>query len=418
MRYIKGKRAAAATVCLMMILGVMLCGCYEQASRPLVKLSVWWSDDGDRELVAEIIEEFKKEHEKEALFEITVSRESVMNLRGTVLANPEAAADIFMFADDQFDALKNAGALLEISENTDRVILENGGRENGACRCAMYEDKLYAYPLTMGNGYFLYYNSAYFDEEDIKSLDRILDKAAANGRKMTIDFSSGWYIYSFFKGAGLTLEMNEDGLTSTCNWNAVDTPYRGVDVAETMLRTATHEGFVSCDDQGFQDGVKNGTIIAGINDPWNAEMVRQAWGNDFAAARLPACTIAGDSVQMCSFSGYKLVGINPHSENSEWAMQLAEKLTSEEMQRRRFEMVGECPSNVNAAVSKEVQDSPAVAALLAQSEYAYAQRVAESYWHASYIFGITMAGGNSDHQDLQTLLDQMTREITGENETD
>ena len=60
----------------------------------------------------------------------------------------------------------------------------------------------------------------------------------------------------------------------------------------------------------------------------------------------------------------------------------------------------------------------AVAALLAQSEYAYAQRVAESYWHASYIFGITMAGGNSDHQDLQTLLDQMTREITGENETD
>lgn len=341
-----------------------------------------------------------------------------MNLRGTVLANPEAAADIFMFADDQFDALKNAGALLEISENTDRVILENGGRENGACRCAMYEDKLYAYPLTMGNGYFLYYNSAYFDEEDIKSLDRILDKAAANGRKMTIDFSSGWYIYSFFKGAGLTLEMNEDGLTSTCNWNAVDTPYRGVDVAETMLRTATHEGFVSCDDQGFQDGVKNGTIIAGINGPWNAEMVRQAWGNDFAAARLPACTIAGDSVQMCSFSGYKLVGINPHSENSEWAMKLAEKLTSEEMQRRRFEMVGECPSNVNAAVSKEVQDSPAVAALLAQSEYAYAQRVAESYWHASYIFGITMAGGNSDHQDLQTLLDQMTREITGENETD
>ena len=129
MRYIKGKRAAAATVCLMMILGVMLCGCYEQASRPLVKLSVWWSDDGDRELVAEIIEEFKKEHEKEALFEITVSRESVMNLRGTVLANPEAAADIFMFADDQFDALKNAGALLEISENTDRVILETAGEK-------------------------------------------------------------------------------------------------------------------------------------------------------------------------------------------------------------------------------------------------------------------------------------------------
>lgn len=412
------RKKTAAVVCLMMILGAALCGCQRQNQRPTVKLSIWWSDDGDRELVEEIIEAFQEEYEKEALFEITVSKESVMNLKGTVLANPEAAADIFMFADDQFDALKDAGALLEITENTEQIILQNGGSDNGACRCAMNQDKLYAYPLTTGNGYFLYYNSAYFTDEDIKNLDRILDKAAQSGKKMTIDYSSGWYLYSFFKGAGLTLEVKEDGQTNVCNWNAVDTPYRGVDVAETMLRTARHEGFISCDDQGFLDGVRNGTIIAGINGPWNAEAVRQAWGDDFAAAKLPSCTIAGDSVQMCSFSGYKLVGVNPHSENSEWAMKLAEKLTGEEMQRRRFELVGECPSNVSAASSKAVQDSPAVAALLAQSEYAYAQRVAESYWHASYIFGITMAGGNSDHQDLQELLDQMTREITGENETD
>lgn len=77
----RGKRAAAAAVCLLMILGVVLCGCREQASRPLVTLSVWWSDDGDRELVEEMIEAFQKEHEKEALFEITVSKESVMNLK-------------------------------------------------------------------------------------------------------------------------------------------------------------------------------------------------------------------------------------------------------------------------------------------------------------------------------------------------
>lgn len=418
MHHIKGRRVLAAAICMAMILGVVLCGYIQQVSRPLVKLSVWWSDDGDRELVEKMIEEFKEEHEKEAVFEITVSRESVMNLKTTVLSNPGTAADIFMFADDQFDALRKAGALLEITENTEQIISQNGGSENGACRCAMYEDKLYAYPLTTGNGYFLYYNSAYFDEEDIGSLDRILDIAAANGRKMTIDYSSGWYIYSFFKGAGLTLEMNADGETNICNWNAADTPYRGVDVAETMLRTALHEGFVSCDDQGFLDGVRNGTIIAGINGPWNAEAVRQVWGNDFAAARLPICTIAGNSVQMCSFSGYKLVGVNPHSEESGWAMKLAEKLSSEEMQRRRFELVGECPSNVNAAAARVVMDSPAVAALLAQSEYAYAQRVGESYWHASYIFGITIAGGNSDHQNLQTLLDQMTREIIEGNEAD
>lgn len=168
------KKALAAAVCAAMVSGVALCGYSERNARPLVRLSVWWSDDGDRELVEEIIEEFQEEHETEALFEITVSKESVMNLKGTVLANPEAAADIFMFADDQFDALRNAGALLEVTENTEQVILRNGGRENGACRCVMFEDKLYAYPLTMGNGYFLYYNSAYLENFGLSNIKKEL----------------------------------------------------------------------------------------------------------------------------------------------------------------------------------------------------------------------------------------------------
>ena len=36
---------------------------------------------------------------------------------------------------------------------------------------------MYAYPLTADNGYFLYYNKAYFSEEDVQSLDRILELA-------------------------------------------------------------------------------------------------------------------------------------------------------------------------------------------------------------------------------------------------
>ena len=36
---------------------------------------------------------------------------------------------------------------------------------------------LYAYPLTADNGYFLYYNKAYFSEEDIQSLERMLELA-------------------------------------------------------------------------------------------------------------------------------------------------------------------------------------------------------------------------------------------------
>lgn len=378
---------------------------------PAVKLSVWWSDDGDRELITGIIEEFKREHSKEAEFEITVSTENITTCKETVLANPEAAADIYMFADDQFEALWRAGVLLDISENTKDIIADNGGEDSGACRAAMRGEKLYAYPLTAGNGYFLYYNSEYFTDGDVKSLDRILEISSGNGKKTAIDYSSGWYIYSFFKGAGLELGRNEDGKSNYCNWNASDTKYTGADVARAMLDIAASDGFISCDDTGFQKGVKDGSIIAGINGAWNAETVKEAWGDNFAAAKLPCYTLAGDSVQMCSFSGYKLLGINSYSEEKIWAMKLAQRLSDEDTQIKRFEIIGECPSNVNAASSDTVKASPSLSALFEQSQFAYTQSVADTFWNPAYIFGITIAGGNPDDQDIQKLLDKMVKEI-------
>lgn len=388
------------------------CAGKENGELPVVKLSVWWSDEEDRELIDGRIQAFQEEYADEAVFEITVSKENVMNVRETVLNNVNTAADVYMFADDQFEALRQGGALLEISEDVQTVIDANGGEANGACQAAMYDGKLYAYPLAAGNGYFLYYNKAYYTQEDIKSFDRLLEIAAENGKKMTMDYSSGWYIYSFFAGAGLELGLSADGMTNVCNWNAAGAKYRGVDVAEAMLAIAGHDGFISLDDQSFLNGVRNGTIIAGINGPWNAEAVRAAWGEDFGAAKLPCYTLAGESVQMGSFSGYKLLGVNPYSEHTDWAMKLAECLSDEEMQLGRFASIGECPSNMNAASSAEVQSSPVIAALSEQSQFAQAQHIADAYWNPSYIFGITIAGGNPDKQDLQTLLDNMVSEIT------
>lgn len=407
--------AVVSAACLM-----LLAGCAgDGANRlPPVKLSVWWSDGGDIELINEKINEFKEKYSDKAAFEITLSKESVLTVRETVLVKPQSAADVYMFADDQFDVLRGSGALLEITENVPDILAANGGAENGACRAVMHGGKLYGYPLTAGNGYFLYYNSEYFTAEDVKSLDRILEIAAENNKKMTIDYSSGWYIYSFFRGAGLELGLNSDGVSNFCNWNTADGKYTGADVAEAMLAIAKHRGFISCDDGGFKNGVKDGSIIAGINGPWNAETVKEAWGAGFAAAKLPCYTLSGDSVQMCSFSGYKLLGVNAYSENSYWAMKLAEYLSSEDTQKKRFELIGECPSNINAASSPVVKSAPAIAALSEQSQYAVSQNIADTYWNPTYIFGTTLAGGNPDNKDLQTLLDIMVRGITAEPSAD
>lgn len=389
----------------------------KESKIPTVKLSLW-VDSPNAEFFNDALEEFQKMYEDEAKFDFAVSVESEISNKETVLENIKGAADIYMFADDQLEELWRNDALLEITDDTDEIIDAVGGEENGAAVASMREGKLYAYPLTAGNGYFLYYNKEYFTEEDVKDLNSILDVAAANQKKFSMDFTSGWYLYSFFKAAGLELSGNEDGVSNSCNWNATDTTYSGVDVVNAMLEVAEHEGFLSCPDAAFLTGIEDGSIIAGVNGAWNADKVKAAWGDNYAATKMPECTIKGDSLQMWSFNGYKLVGINAYTKNPEWAMKLAKFITSEEMQLKRFENIGECPANQKVWNLEKVQQSPVIAALKEQERFGSVQNVADPFWNASCILGTTIAAKNGDNKDLQELLDDTVEKITAKPKED
>ena len=277
---------------------------------------------------------------------------------------------------------------------------------------ASVNDTLYAYPLTADNGYFLYYNKKYFSEEDIKSWDRMLDIAAMQNKKVSMEWSSGWYVYSLFGNTGLTVGLNNDGITNFCTWNSKDGQIKGIDVAEAMVNMAKHSGFVSADDAGFVEGVENGTIVAGVSGVWNAVAVEKAWGSGFGAAKLPAYTCAGQQIQMASFSGYKLIGVNAYSEQRQWAAKLAEWITNEQNQELRFSMRGQGLSNIKAAASEQVQSSPAIAALLEQSEFSCLQRIGGNYWEAVTAFTAEILEGNPSRVSLQEMLDTMVEGIT------
>lgn len=115
---------------------------------------------------------------------------------------------------------------------------------------------------------------------------------------------------------------------------------------------------------------------------------------------------------MASFSGCKLIGVNAYSQHPEWAARLAEWITNESNQRLRFELRGQGPSNINAANSPEVQDSPAIAALLAQSEFSQLQRVGGKFWDPVAAFAGSMAEGNPSGTPLQEQMDRMVEGVT------
>ena len=392
----------------------LLAACKEQDPLPeesqpgteTVSLTVWGAEE-DEALLEQIFTSFQAHYAGQADFRITYQPQSESNCKDALLGDLEGGADVFAFADDQVAALAAAGGLDPIA---DEMAIRSASLP-AAVEAASVGATLYAYPLTADNGYFLYYNKSYFSDEDVQSLERMLEVAAQAEKYVSMDWSSAWYVYAFFGNTGLEVGLNEDGLTNSCTWNSTDGPIRGVDVAQAMLGIAASPAFSNRPDGEFLRGVQDGSVIAGISGVWNAVAVQEAWGDDMGAAKLPVYTCAGQQVQMASFSGCKLIGVNAYSRHPDWAARLAEWITSEENQRLRFEVRGQGPANVNAANSPEVQSSPAIAALLEQSNYSQLQRVGGKFWDPVTAFATSMAQGNPSGASLQAQLDRMVEGV-------
>lgn len=372
-----------------------------------VDLVVWGAEE-DTELMAQIIQSFKTEYQGQADFQITFEVQGEAQCKDALLGGLEEGADVFTFADDQLHALAAAGALDPI-ENADEIRANN---LPSTVEAASVEDKLYAYPLTADNGYFLYYNKQYVSEEQAQTLDGILQATAANGKLFSMDWSSAWYVYSFFGNTGLEVGLNEDGITNYCTWNQADGAIRGVDVAQSMLNIANSPAFTNWTDEAFLSGIKNGSVAAGVSGVWNGVAITEVWGENTGAAKLPTYTCNGAQIQMASFSGCKLVGVNAYSEHPKWAARLAEWITNEKNQKLRFEMRGQGPSNSTVADSPEIQQSPAIAALLEQSEFSQLQRIGGKFWDPVSKFAGNMAAGNPSGQNLQEQLDEMAEGVS------
>ncbi len=395
------------TACFLVLLTACDASARDQDTGEPIALTVWGAEE-DEALLQAIFASFQTQYADQANFQITYQPQSESNCKDVLLADLEAGADVFAFADDQVAALAAAGGLDPLPEETS---VRNDALP-AAVEAASVGDTLYAYPLTADNGYFLYYNEAYFTQEDVQSLERILAVAAQAQKKVSMDWSSAWYVYTFFGNTGLEVGLNEDGLTNYCTWNSTSNPIRGVDVAQAMLNIAASPAFLNRPDDEFVQGVQSGTVIAGISGVWNAVDMEAAWGDNLGAAKLPTFTCAGEQVQMASFSGCKLIGVNAYSQQPEWAARLAEWITNEENQRLRFTMRGQGPANINAANSPEVQSSQAIAALLEQSNYSQLQRVGGKFWDPVAAFSDSMARGNPSGTSLQAQLDRLVQGVS------
>ncbi|MBP5732837.1 MAG: extracellular solute-binding protein [Lachnospiraceae bacterium] len=373
-------------------------------TKDTVQLTIWASEM-DQEFTQTLLDQFKSKYSS-VKFDFQLGIQSEAGAKDAVMADPTAAADVYAFADDQLIELINVKGLTEVSTAyTYDVATENS---TSSIAAASYNGKVYAYPMTGDNGYFMYYNSSIFSAEDMVSFDKMVEVAKQKG--VTIGYQKGgWYLHGFFdaEGTGHYADLQSDGSTS-CNWN----DQVGVDIANAIIQYAKDGVLVMADDSTAAEAFKAGTMGAVVSGTWAAQNFSDALGSNYAACIMPKFKAGGKEYQMTAYLGFKLIGVNPNSAYLPWAMLLAEYLTCEESQIARFQARQLGPSNVKAASSDAVLKDVAIAAISAQGAHGTLQRVGGNYWASSESLSDILISGNPDGPDVQKLLDDAVSGIT------
>lgn len=131
-------------------------------------------------------------------------------------------------------------------------------------------------------------------------------------------------------------------------------------------------------------------------------------------AKLPTINTGSADKQMKSFAGYKLYCVKSNTQYPVAAMTLADFLTNEENQIKRFEMRQLLPTNKTAASNEKVTSDATVAATLAQLEFGVAMPSVpkmSNFWTPTGAFTKDAFDGNIQAADMQAKLDSLVSDI-------
>ncbi len=304
---------------------------------------------------------------------------SEVELKGFLTLDIPGGADVFSFFDDQLSSLINAGALAKVEQFQQDVTERN---IPWTLDVATYENHLYAYPYTADNGIYLFYDKRYITQEDTFTLDTILEKATSCGSRVNIDQMGGWGMTMWFIPENT---LSWDGETQVITWNSAD----GVEAAEAMMSYYATNLIVDTNAlvptlflENNAGRIEQG-IVAAVSGYWQAPDIQDILGEHMGTVKLPTYRNRnGETHQLGSMVGARLVGVNSFSSQPEAAHRFANWLTGEENQIIKAKTLNIAPSNLGALQDPEILTIGPIQALAAQGEFALPQSKAVSpyFW--------------------------------------
>ena len=354
-----------------------------------VTVTVWGpqedqSDDNGKWLQTQC-EAFAAEHEEwDITFNYGVCSEG--DAKTNVGTDPAAAADVYMFANDQIPDLLKTGALAELGGKTlDAIKASNSAT---TVNTVSYNGSVYGVPFT-ANTWFMYYDKSVFTEEDIKSLDAMLEKG-----KVAFPLNNSWYIAAFYVANGCTL-FGADGGDAAAGFDFSGD--KAAAVTDYLVDLVANPNFVN------GDVGTNADAKAFFSGTWDYEKAKDAYGDNLGIAPAPSITIDGELKQMKSFAGSKAIGVNPttalYAEHPEIAVALAAYLGGTAAQQAHYDLRNIIPTDeaINVgddALARAQMDTMGYASIVQPL-----QADMGNYWTPAQSMGEELVAGSVTHDN-------------------
>ena len=405
------KKIIALLLVLVMALGLVACGGAEkteetkaaaaetqaaaEAAPEAITLKVWApqvDQETEESWLPVMLAKFEEAHPEYVItWDVGVCGEG--DAAGIVKNDPAAAADVYFYANDQMGTLIEAGALAKLGGSyLDSV--KAGFAQTHVDLLTYTDGGVYGFP-TAPNTWFMWYNKSVFSEEDIKSLNTMLEKGV-----VSFPMDNSWYTGSFWFGVGGTV-FGPQGVDAAAGIDFSSDLC--VEAAKFMVDFAANPNFKNDVDGAGVAGMLDGSVAAMFSGDWD-EPNLAALGENLGCAVLPTFTMAnGETYQMKSFASNKAVGVNPNAKSPKAAMQLAQFLTTAEALSLRHELSGYIPAAADAVVESataNVVSAQMASATIAQPVLAEMA----NFWDPVKNFGLNILNGTITHDNAADMI--------------
>jgi len=374
---------------------------------------VIWCDERIKSNIEGLMSRFIMNNPKYKI-NYTINTTGEDSAASSMIENVKAGADIYIFAQDQLTRLKTAGALSMITGKMKTAVTAESQEE--AIEAATLNGKLYAFPFTSDNGYFMYYDKRIFpNEEDVGSIENILSVLQAQNKKISYPvFTNGWYSTSYFMATGCESNWEVNSKNEFIGYDDTYSSQKGLIACRGLSALKQYETLFSTKDVADMKDGDTRVVISGV---WDYEVAKKTLGDDLGCTKMPTFTVntaaSGqpehlETINISSYMGYKLVGVKPSSDEKRQSVckKIARYISNEDAQRERFLAVNWGPTNIDAAADDDVLAHPGLSALLKQKPYAKPQVSTPDNWFSNVsalATGIT--AGMSDGEMMVKLND-------------